>query len=129
MLYLDSSAFVKLVVSERESDALTGYLAVAPRPASSALTRVEVHRAVMRYGAAFTERARAVLVAVDFIVLDDDVLDAAAMLEAPLLRSLDAIHVASALALGPAADVEVVTYDRRMADAAEAAGLRTVAPV
>jgi predicted nucleic acid-binding protein len=61
------------------------------------------------------------------IRLDDDLLDTAAHLDTPALRSLDAIHLASALALGKGL-AAVVSYDRRMAAAAERLGLTVVAP-
>lgn len=126
-VYLDSSALVKLVVSEAESKALTGHLRRHPTRASCALARVEVIRAVRAQGARATRRARALLERTSLIRLDDALLDAAAELEAHELRSLDAIHLAAARALGDSL-TEVITYDRRMADAARKLGLPVVAP-
>lgn len=125
--YLDSSALVKLVVEEQESSALAEHLVAHPTRVSCALARVEVVRAVRTGGAAPRERARAVLDGVSLIALDDALLDAAAELDDGMLRSLDAIHIAAACALGDELG-ELITYDRRMADAAAALGIRVVAP-
>ena len=125
--YLDSSALVKLVVPEPESAALAGFLGSRPLRVSCALARVEVIRAVRGHGASAAARARQVLQRVHLIRLDDTLLDVAAELQPSLLRSLDAIHLAAALALGT--DLrEVITYDERMAKAARQLGLRIVAP-
>ena len=128
MLYLDSSAIVKLVLPEQESAALRLELAKDRARCSSALVRVEVFRAVRRADASFEtlERAAAVLERIALVPLDDRVLSAAAELDPPGLRSLDAIHLATALSLfGLSA---LVAYDKRLLAAASAAGLRTIAP-
>jgi hypothetical protein len=126
-VYLDSSALVKLVVREPESAALTRYLRRRSRRVSCALARVEVVRAVRPQGAAALTRARRVLERLNLLVLDDPLLDAAVQLDGPSLRSLDAIHLAAAQALG--ADLEsVVTYDLRMTEAATSLGLRVASP-
>ena len=124
-LYLDSSALVKLVQRETESDALRRFLRRhhADQLVTSALARVEVVRAVLIGGPAALAQARRQLSRLDQIVLGTEVLDRAATL-APnaQLRLLDAIHLAAAQVVG--ADLRaVVTYDRRMADAAQALGL------
>ena len=67
------------------------------------------------------------LAAMNLLAVDDDLLDAAALLEPQTLRSLDAVHLASALSIGDAL-VAVVTYDRRLADAARGAGLAVLSP-
>lgn len=125
--YLDSSALVKLVVAEDESLALRRALRRHPSRVSSALARVEVVRAIRAYGAEGLTRARAVLRAVDLVPIDDGILDAASRLDPAVLRSLDAIHLASALRLAGELEV-IVTYDRRMAEAATALGLAVAAP-
>jgi uncharacterized protein len=125
--YLDSSALVKLAVREPESAALVDHLRGRAAPVSCALARVEVPRAVRRHGREASKRAAQVLERVALLRLDDALLDAAAHLGGDGLRSLDAIHLAAALAFGQEA-VEVVTYDRRMAGAAEGLGLSVVAP-
>ena len=127
MIYLDSSALVKLVVTEVESTALRRYLRDRVERVSSALAKVEVIRAVRPHGAAAVTRARQVLRRVDIIQLDDELLEDAATLDMSVLRSLDAIHLAAARALGDELKA-VVTYDGRMAAAAAALGLHVDAP-
>ena len=127
MVYLDSSALVKLVVAEPESSALRRYLRRHPVRASCALARVEVVRAVRPHGAPAMTRARQLLRRLDLIQLDDELLDAAATLDGVVLRSLDAIHLAAAHTLGDELTA-VVTYDDRMTTAAGLAGLVVDAP-
>ena len=129
-LYLDSSAIVKLVQTEPESSALRRYLRQhrADDKVTSELARVEVVRAVLPGGAPALGKARRQLARFHQVSLTRDLLDAAATL-APetLLRSLDAIHVASAQLAG--GDLRaLVTYDERMVSAARAAGIETAAP-
>lgn len=127
VVYLDSSAIVRLVVAEHETSSLLAYLAERPVRVSSELARVEVVRAVGAHGAAAVRRARQILEATHLIAIDQALLDAAADLPSDSLRSLDAIHVASALAI--AEDLaELVTYDQRKATAATAAGVSVGAP-
>lgn len=126
--YLDSSALLKLVVEEPGSWALSEYLGESGS-FSSDLCRLELPRAVRRLGlggGAFALAAR-VLDGVEFLRLDEEVLIRAGEVPPPGLRSLDAIHLASALSLGPELDV-LVTYDHRLADAAEQSGLRVASP-
>lgn len=129
-LYLDSSALVKLVIRESESEALRRFLRRnrAEGRFTSALARVEVVRAVGAGGPAVIAHARRQLARVDQINLDPDLLDVAATL-APtnVVRSLDAIHLAAALSVG-AELRSVVTYDVRMKDAAMAVGIAVDAP-
>ena len=127
VVYLDSSALVKLVVVERESTALRRFLRKEPMRASCALARVEVIRAVRPHGTTALSRARQLLRRLDLIQLDDELLDTAAMLEGGVLRSLDAIHVAAARTLGDELTA-VVTYDERMMAAAGESGLVVAAP-
>jgi predicted nucleic acid-binding protein len=126
-VYLDSSALVKLVVREAESEALTAYLRTRPLRVASALVRVEVPRAVRRHGPEALERAAKLISPVRLLALDDGLLDAAALLDADGLRSLDAIHLASAMTLGDDLDA-LVTYDERMTGAAHRLGLTCDAP-
>jgi hypothetical protein len=126
-VYLDSSAIVKLVVREPESSALRRYLRRRPRRVSCTLARVEVVRAVRPQGTAALTRAHRLLERLNLLRLDDPLLDAAAELDGPSLRSLDAIHLAAAQALG--AELEsVVTYDVRVTAAATGLGLRVASP-
>jgi len=127
ILYLDSSALVKTVVAEPESAALRRLLRRHHLRVSCGLARTEVVRAVRHLGPRATTRARQVLQRIDLVRLDDALLDAAGVLDASMLRSLDAIHLAAALTV--AAQLEaVVTYDARMAAAARLLGLRVAAP-
>lgn len=127
-VYLDSSAFVKLVVQEAESDVLRAFLAGrAARRVSSALIRTESLRAVRGLGPAALATVRDGLRRVDLIGIDDRILDAAGTLTPQVLRTLDAIHLATALAVGDDLDV-IVTYDERMIDAARLLGLATATP-
>jgi len=127
MVYLDSSALVKLVVLEPESRALRAYLRGEPQRVSCGLARTEVLRAVRPVGPAAIAAARRLLQRIDLIRLDDALFDAAGMLEPVGLRSLDAVHLAAAHLVAPALRA-IVTYDRRMADGAGALGFAVVAP-
>ncbi|MFT4034648.1 MAG: type II toxin-antitoxin system VapC family toxin [Patulibacter sp.] len=127
LTYLDSSAIVKLVIREAETDALLAYLGPAPRLASSSLARTEVLRAVTIARPSERNRASQVVHALHLIALDDPLLDAAGALGDQHLRSLDAIHLAAAQALGH--DLEaIITYDHRMARAAATLGLPVATP-
>ncbi len=129
MIYLDSSAIVKLVIAESETTALRFYLrrnADTPR-VTCALAAVEVVRAVRSAGAPAIARAREVLRTLNQFALTPDLLDEAADLPAEQLRSLDAIHLAAAARLGPGLQA-LVCYDVRLRAAAESLGLPTAAP-
>ncbi len=126
-IYLDSSAIVKLAVVEPESAALREYLRGRQPLVSSALARTEVGRALLPFGDKAVRRGAEVLARVDLLRVSDRLLDAAARLWPAELRSLDAIHLATARQLG--SDLaRVVTYDVRMSRAAETLGLSVVAP-
>lgn len=125
--YLDSSAIVKLAVLEAESAALRHHLRRRRPLVSSALARTEVLRALLPGGEAAQAAGRGVLAALELVRVDDRVLSRAGILQPEGLRSLDAIHLATVELLG--SDVgAVVTYDTRMASAAELLGHRVVAP-
>lgn len=126
-LYLDSSALVKLVVAEAESGALLDHLRGHRERVSCALARVEVPRAVRAHGQPAVHRGRQLLQRILLVRVDDVLLDEAAALNHANLRNLDAIHLAAARALGGEL-TEVITYDRRMADAAGQIGLPVAAP-
>jgi predicted nucleic acid-binding protein len=128
--YLDASALVKLGTPERESDALRRHLAGCDVRLTSRLAVVEVSRALVRRGAASAALVGAIrdaFTGLDIVELDERIATAASELLPPTLRSLDAIHLASALALGDELEA-FVTYDARLADAARTAGLTVVAP-
>jgi hypothetical protein len=124
--YADSSALVKLIIAEAESGAVHRWFTEAPRIATSRIGVVETIRASSRRDHDAAQRDR-VLEEVEIIDLDAEIANAAAALHPPLLRTLDAIHLATALALGPDLDA-FVTYDDRMADAARSHGLPVVRP-
>jgi len=127
LTYIDSSAIVKLAVAEPESAALRRYLSRRRPLVSSALARTEVARALMPSGAEAVARGELVLRRIDLVRVNDRVLGDAGRMTPPELRSLDAIHLASAQQLGPAVRA-IVTYDDRMADAAKACGLTVSSP-
>jgi predicted nucleic acid-binding protein len=136
LLYLDTSALMKLVVDEDESPALREELARwdDTRFATSALTRVELPRAVTRavpwvsLGDAL-QAAAALLESTQIIPLTDPVIALAAGADPPALRSLDAIHLASALVASPADVLPVLCgYDRRLQDAGRERGLLAISP-
>jgi predicted nucleic acid-binding protein len=125
--YLDTSAFIKLVLSEPESAALRRELA-GRELVSSALLTVEGRRAARRYGEPAAKRARAALAAVTLIPLDEPILEAAAELDPAGLRSLDALHLATVTSL-PEGDLDrLYCYDTRLADAARALGVEVSQP-
>lgn len=129
MIYLDSSALMKLVRREAETEALREWLNLRPEQpvVTSELGRVEVLRAAQRVGDPVPPEARAVVGDIDLVPLDRAVQDLACDIGDPLLRTLDALHLASALLLGDALTA-FVTYDHRLAGGAQAAGLVVTAP-
>ncbi|HUP85133.1 MAG TPA: type II toxin-antitoxin system VapC family toxin [Acidimicrobiales bacterium] len=125
--YLDSSAVVKLAVREPESATLRRYVRRKRPLLTSALSRTEVARALLPFGLDVVTRGEDVLRRLDVIRVNDRVLRAAGALLPSELRSLDAIHLATAIEIG--ADLaRVCTYDERMAAAAIDLGLAVVAP-
>lgn len=128
MIYLDSSALVKLVLPEPETAALLEHLSTQPERISSAVCRVEVLRAARRACAeeSVLQRAENVAARVGLIRVDKAVLRAAARLNPPELRSLDAIHLATALSV-PELD-GMVCYDVRLAEAAASSGIPVLRP-
>jgi uncharacterized protein len=125
--YVDSSAIVKLVVAEPESSALRRYLRRRKPYVSSALARAEVARSLLLFGPAARQRGDSVLARIDLIRVNDAVLRAAGSLLPEDIRTLDAIHLATAQQLGTDL-ARIVTYDTRMQAAAEALGLDVNAP-
>jgi predicted nucleic acid-binding protein len=133
VFYADSSALVKLVRVEAESDALRAYLAGADL-VSSELVLTELPRAIHRAAASdpdlprdlLLERVGGLVDALALRPLDRPLLVGAGAIAEPALRALDAIHVASAVDLLPLE--AFVTYDERQAAVARLAGLRTMAP-
>lgn len=129
MIYLDSSAVLKLVFREAESPALRTWLDARPHDTlvSSDLTLVEVARAVRRLDEGRLTTARALLDGMDLMPLSPSVLRDAQDVGPRVLRSLDALHLASAIRLGERL-VAFLTYDDRLAEAAEVAELPVASP-
>jgi hypothetical protein len=126
--YLDASAFVKLIVAEPESVALRDRLRRWPDQVSATLLRTETARALRRSGNAhLLGKARRLFGSVHLVRLDEPMLDRAGDLGPANLRSLDAIHLAAALSIGPDLDV-LLTYDDRLGEASVAQGLHVEAP-
>ena len=126
MLYLDSSAIVKLVSPEPESPVLVDVVREDPSLVASELGWTEVVRAVRRAGGS-TDRAEAVLQGVALIPIDGGIIQAAAELDPPNLRTLDAIHLATALSVGDDL-TRLISYDDRLIRAAAAAGIQVASP-
>jgi predicted nucleic acid-binding protein len=129
LYYVDTSAALKLLVEESHSKAFAAFYdgASAATWASSALLRIEVMRAVTRVFPAVVPDARELLLAFDFVSIDDDIVDMAMNEPDRMLRSLDAIHLATARVLGP--DLTgLATYDDRLAAAGRDAGFEIVGP-
>jgi predicted nucleic acid-binding protein len=125
--YLDASAFVKLVKDEPESAALDAALEAWPRKSSSALLEVEGPRAARRTNPLAYDAARALLDGMELLEIDADIRRAAADLSDPGVRTLDAIHLATALSLGGRCGA-FFAYDDRLIAAARAHGLTVTVP-
>ena len=127
MLYLDTSALAKLVLAEPESNALRDYLRDGSVVISSALVTTELMRATRRLRPELEQQAMLLLSTVVLVNVDRQLLAAAATLARPEVRTLDAIHIATAIAVGDALDA-MLTYDARMGEAARSAGIRVDVP-
>lgn len=125
--YLDSSAIVKLVVNEPESAALHQFLGERNPLVSSALARAEVSRAALALGSPTQEAAQQVLDRIDLLRVTNRILNIAGALRPDSLRTLDAIHLASALSLKDTL-ADFVCYDRRLSQAAADQGWTIASP-
>jgi predicted nucleic acid-binding protein len=125
--YMDTSAIVKLAVREPESAALRRYLRRKRPLVTSALARTEVARALLPFGPSAFARGEEVLRRIDIVRVNDQILKSAGSMLPVELRSLDAIHLATAVALGEDL-ARVCTYDDRMTTGAATLGLPVVAP-
>jgi predicted nucleic acid-binding protein len=124
--YVDTSAFVKLVLDEPESAAMEEFFRRTPLTSSAVLV-TELVRAVRRDFPERADHAIALLDHIDTMPVNPDVLMAAGFIGAPALRSLDAIHLVTALMVHPYVS-PLITYDRRLAAAAKAVGLEVASP-
>jgi len=129
LYYADTSAVIKLLVEETDSKAFAAFYDAHNDAewVSSALLRIEVTRAVTRAMPALLPDARDMLLAFSCIAIDDDIVEGAMNEPDRSLRSLDAIHLATARILAPELDA-LVTYDDRLLTAATDAGLVAVSP-
>jgi len=127
LLYIDSSALVKLILDERERTALESYLKNRPRLVTSRLATVEVARAVKVANASARARAEAAALIERCLLIDVDepILGRAVELTSVELRALDAVHLATAEHVEPD---QVIAYDRRLLQAADRAGFPTSSP-
>ena len=132
MIYLDSAAIIKLIREENETSALVHWLneRAAEPLVASALVEIEVPRALRRSQPAALGAAAGVLARLHRVDIDASVRSTAAAYVEPHLRSLDAIHLATADLLVTAGKAmhAFVTYDKRLLAAAAALGLPTAAP-
>lgn len=129
MIYLDTSAAAKLVHPEAESSALAVFLAdrITVPLVSSALLYPELVRAVTRQRPELATRAVALVQRMMTVPLSSTIVVSAATIGSPLLRTLDALHLATAATV--ASELRAfVTYDKRLADAAGSVGLAVAAP-
>lgn len=126
MIYLDTSAAFKVLTEEPERQPLVQFLDSLTGEAlvSSVVTEVEMFRSAHRLGVP-QEVVEEVLSRLSLVELTSDIRARAGLLPDPNLRSLDAIHIATALDTGIAT---IVTYDQRQGAAAENLGLRVVRP-
>lgn len=129
LYYADTSAVIKLLVEETDSKAFAAFYDAHSDAewVSSDLLRIELTRAVARAMPALLPDARELLLAFSGIAIDDDIVEGAITEPDRGLRSLDAIHLATARILAPELDA-LVTYDDRLLRAATDAGLVTVSP-
>lgn len=129
MIYLDTSATVKLVAAEEDSSALIDWLNSHPDESliTSAIGHIELIRAAARTGPEAIVLARNIASTIDTLVLTDAVAAAAATIPPPELRTLDAIHLATAHVHRKALTA-FCAYDRRLLAAAESQGLPTASP-
>jgi len=129
LYYADTSAVIKLLVEETHSRTFAAFYDghADAEWVSSALLRIEVTRAVTRAVPALLPEARDLLTAFSYIAIDDDIVDGAMSEPDRRLRSLDAIHLATARILAPELNA-LVGYDDGLLGAANDAGLATVSP-
>jgi uncharacterized protein len=129
LIYFDTSAVVKLVVREAETVALQAWMKEQSGITffSSQLLRIELVRTVARTAPDRIDRAREVLEGFALVRVDDEIVEAAESLDPRILRSLDAIHLATAHTLRQHLTA-FVAYDLRLAEAAAALSMKAVSP-
>lgn len=126
-IYIDSSAILKLIIREKESEAVISI--PRARFITSEISRVEVTRAILRYEPKALKGAEQVFKNLNFVKIDSQTLVQAERLPDRInIRALDAIHIAVASKMGLSIS-SVLTYDKQMAKAAKALGFEVLAPV
>ena len=126
-IYIDSSAILKLILREAESEAVISI--PRARFITSEISRVEVIRAVLRYEPKALKNAEQVLKNINYVKIDSQTLVQAERLPDRInLRALDAIHIAVAAKMGLKIN-SILTYDKQMAKAAQALGFEVLSPV
>lgn len=127
MIYVDSSALVKLVLPEAESSSMIEFTAKFDTLVTNTIGAIEFRRAVKRHYAQQLWAVERVLAEMTILELSHEVRRTAELLEPTILRTLDAIHLASALVIRE--EIEAfVAYDERLLEAARLAGIPTVSP-
>ena len=126
LAYVDTSAYLKLLFTEAESETLEAVMSEWPDLVSSELLDVEMHRAAYRQGVA-AEDCEKLLDAVNLIAFDEQIRQHARRIGLPELRAADAIHLATSASIGTDLGV-LFTYDRRMLDSGLLEGLPVWAP-
>jgi uncharacterized protein len=127
LIYVDTSALLKLIFPEAESEALAAYLPADAAAVSSVLLIVEARRGTIRRAPRRLPRLDVMLGRIRMVELSDSVIETASRLPDPMLRSLDAVHLATAMLIRD--DVEVLlSYDDRLLTAAASHGIHTATP-
>ena len=128
LYYVDTSAAAKLVLAEPDSGAMRRWAeSHEPELCSCDILRTELQRAVRRHAPQSMARVRDLLTSIVLTTVSAELCERAARVEAPPLRALDALHLAAALDLGNELDA-IVTYDDRLAEAAQTNGIATISP-
>jgi uncharacterized protein len=127
LIYVDTSALLKLLRPDEHSLAFASYVDGHADMVSSTLLAIELRRGVLRSAPRALPRVDLLLSRVELIGMEAPVVESASRLPDPMLRTLDAIHVATAVLLRD--DIEaLVSYDQRMLDAAASHGLPVASP-
>jgi predicted nucleic acid-binding protein len=127
LIYIDTSALLRLVFPDETTPAVQRLLEPGTHLVSSVLLRIEARRATMRRAPRRMPRVDLLLDRVDTVAIDDAVVELAGRVPGSVLRSLDAIHLATTLLIRDEVE-SLVTYDARLADAARAHDLAVVMP-
>lgn len=127
MIYVDSSALVKLVLPEAESSSMIEFAAKFDTLVTSTIGAIEFRRAVKRHYAQQLWAVERVLAEMTILELSHEVRRTAELLEPTILGTLDAIHLASALVIREELEA-FVAYDERLLEAARLAGIPTASP-